>query len=575
MVLSFRTAGALVGILAACGSAGAQELRPDIITRTNELYDYDIVTNIVPGRTHLRLSNATANIGAGKLYLYGVLPDNGDGTQNVRQRIWLDSGTFYDRDAGTFIYHPEHNHIHVQDWAVYRLRAVTAEGGVGGIVVEGSKTSFCILDLIVHDSSLPGFGSTPEFSSCGSNVQGQSIGWADVYTKDLEGQNIDITGLPDGNYWLESEADPLDHILEADETNNIARIGITVGNPGPINPDPYEPNDQMSELNSRVVGAPNSPVLGPCGPSKAILNLTIHASGNDDLFRFYMPALGQTGDEVRIDFANRAGDLDMELLNATGTVVATSISTRNYERISLQGRAAGWYNVRVYGYLGAMSPDYSLTINPSQNGTPTITVLNPPAGDTLVAQDRSYTTTWQANDPESNLTWVDVYVNTSPALNGNEIRFLSSQNTPGAQGFYNINLGTLPLNTYYVYTRITDGGTTGGDWSAGTFTVAPVTGVEEEIDALAWRLLPTAPNPFNPNTLLRLQVGHESRVSWRIYDVRGALVRTLENGPLAAGVHARRWNGLDDRGRAVASGIYYMIVKAGGYTGRQKLTLLR
>src|SRR2546428_14147656 len=62
MVLSFRTAGALVGILAACGSAGAQELRPDIITRTNELYDHDIVTNIVPGRTHLRLSNATANI---------------------------------------------------------------------------------------------------------------------------------------------------------------------------------------------------------------------------------------------------------------------------------------------------------------------------------------------------------------------------------------------------------------------------------------------------------------------------------------------------------------------------------
>ena len=551
------------------------DLIPDILTRTNELYDYDIVTNIVPGRTHLRLSNATANMGQGKLHLYGVFPDNGDGTQDVRQRIWRSDGTHFDRDAGAFVYHPGHSHIHFNDWAVYRLRAVTSGGGVGGIVAEGVKTSFCILDVIVHDATLPGFPTSPQFLSCGSSMQGLSVGWADIYTKDLEGQNLDITGLAAGQYWLESTADPLDRVLETDETNNVARVLVTIGNPGTITPDLYEPNDQISDLNSRAVGGPNSPVLGPCGPLKVTSGLTIHASGNDDYFRFYMPALGGDGDEVRIDFPHSLGNLELALLDTLGAVLEVSSSTQSFERISLQDYPAGWYDVRVYGSGGATSPGYALTINPSQNGAPSITVSNPPAGNTRVPEIHTYTTTWTASDPEGNQTWVDVFLNTSPVLDGNEIFLPSSQSTAGAQGFYVINPAGLPEATYYVYTRITDGGTIAGDWSAGNITIVPVTGAKESPVAVPWRLLPTVPNPFNPHTLVRFQMPRESRVSWRIHDARGALVRTLVNGTLPAGVNARTWDGRDDRGREVASGTYYMIVEADRYTGRQKITLLR
>ena len=551
------------------------ELRPDILTRINELYDHDIVTNIEPGRTHLRLANATANIGVSKLHVYGVLPANVDGTQDVRQRVWRSDGTFFDRDAGAFVYHSAHSHVHVQDWAVYRLRAVAADGGVGDVLVEGSKTSFCILDLIVHDNSLPGFPASPTYVSCGSIIQGLSVGWADVYTKNLEGQNLDITDVPAGEYWLESEADPLNHFLESDETNNIARIPITIGSPGAINPDAYEPNNNLSDLNSRPVGGPNSPVLGPCGPLKVLTGLTTHASGNDDYFRFYMPASGANADEVRIDYPYAFGNLELALLDAAGTVLELSSSTRSFEKISLKDRPAGWYNVLVFGLSGATSPGYALTINPSQNGSPTVTVLHPPAGNTYVSESGVYTTTWAANDPEGNQTWVDVYVNTSPMLDGNEIFLPSSQNTPGTQGFYVINPAGLPLGTYYVYTKITDGGTTSGDWSTGTFTILPVTGVDKGAVSAAWRLLPTVPNPFNPHTLVRLQVQHEAKVSWRIFDTRGALVRTLVNGALPAGLQTRTWDGRDDRGRAVASGVYYMMVEADGYTGRQKVTLLR
>ena len=552
-----------------------QDLVPDILVRTNELYDYDIVTNIVPGHTHLRLSNATANIGLGKLYLYGVLPDNGDGTQDVKQRIWRTDGTHFDLDAGAFIYHREHQHIHFEDWAIYRLRNVTADGGVGSVVVEGAKTSFCILDGLVHDSSLPGFEPSPDFVTCGATVQGLSVGWADIYDKHLEGQNLDITSVPPGQYWLESEVDPLDHVLEKDETNNVARIQITIGNTGSINPDAYEPNNQISDLAGRPPGGPNSPNLGPCGPLKVVSGLTVHATGNDDYYKFYMPTYGGPDDEARIDFPVALGDLDLALYDSTGTLVRTSSGGQSFELVGFWGSPPGWYYLRVYGLAGATNPSYALTIDPPANGTPSITVTDPPAGNIRVPEIGSYTAKWTSSDPDGNQTWVDILLNRTPALNGNEIFLPSSQATPGTQGFFVINPASIPEDTYYVYARITDGGTVAGDWSTGTITIVPVTGVPKGAPPAAWRLLPAAPNPFNPHTALAIQVPVDSRISWRIHDARGTLVRTIEDGTLQAGTYTRTWDGRDDRGHYVASGTYYMVVEGKGYRGRQKVTLLR
>lgn len=551
-------------------------LLPDLSTRANELYDHDIVTNLEPGRTHLRFSNSTPNTGAGKLYLYGVLPPNGDGTQDVRQRIWREDGSFYDQDAGVFVYHAEHGHIHVEGWAEYRLRYVTPGDGVGDIVIGGQKTSFCIIDLAVHDDTLPGFLPMGEFHDCDSSVQGLSIGWTDVYGKTLAGQNIDVTDIPDGVYWLESEVDPTNSIVEVDETNNTARIKVTIGTPQGINADPYEPNDSTADLDARQVGAPNSPALGPCGPTTSISSLNVHSTGNDDYFRFYMPAVGGPGDHARIDFSHVDGNLDLELLDANGLQVGLSTTEDNFEEISLEGLAAGWYDARIFGAGGAIQPDYSLTIDPSQNASPTINVVDPPLGDTQVGHGyETYTTTWTSSDPEGNETWVTVYVNTMPLLDGNEILLPTSENTPGDQGLFVINTAYLNEATYYVYLEITDGGTVAGDWSEGTITLFDPTTVPDLGDAHPSRLLPNVPNPFNPWTIVRLQLRRESRVDWRIYDVRGQLVKTLETGPLSAGLHERRWDGTDERGRPVASGVYFNAVRAPGFVDRQKLVLLK
>ena len=184
---------------------------PDIIVRQSDLLDNDI--RVSGGRTLLRLSNGTANAGTGPLYLYGATPGNEDGTQDVRQRVFREDGSYFERVAGTFVYHPEHNHIHFEEWAQYRLRRVTGEDGVGDVVAAGQKTSFCILDLGVYDRSLPDYVSGGFFRTCSSTTQGLSVGWIDVYSKSLPGQNIDITDVPDGHYWLESEVDPNNNCL--------------------------------------------------------------------------------------------------------------------------------------------------------------------------------------------------------------------------------------------------------------------------------------------------------------------------------------------------------------------------
>ena len=72
------------------------------------------------------------------------------------------------------------------------------------------------------------------------------------------------------------------------------------------------------------------------------------------------------------------------------------------------------------------------------------------------------------------------------------------------------------------------------------------------------RLLPNAPNPFNPSTRLMFELAVPATVELKVYDARGALVRSLGVGALPAGVHHAVWNGTDDAGRQVASGVYHV-----------------
>ena len=139
----------------------------------------------------------------------------------MNQRLFRDDGSHDNRPSGRFTFHPGHNHVHLDGWAIYRLRAVLPEGGVGEVLRESAKTSFCLLDSAPHDPTLPGYLPFRTYRTCGELYQGISVGRADIYGRDLIGRNIDVAGLPSGSYWLESEVDHEDHILELNEDNNL------------------------------------------------------------------------------------------------------------------------------------------------------------------------------------------------------------------------------------------------------------------------------------------------------------------------------------------------------------------
>jgi subtilisin family serine protease len=88
--------------------------------------------------------------------------------------------------------------------------------------------------------------------------------------------------------------------------------------------------------------------------------------------------------------------------------------------------------------------------------------------------------------------------------------------------------------------------------------------------------LAAAPNPFNPRTTLRLELSRARDARLEIVDLRGRLVRTLIRGErLAAGVHARGWDGRGDDGRALPSGLYLARAVLDGRVTTAKLTLTR
>ena len=92
------------------------------------------------------------------------------------------------------------------------------------------------------------------------------------------------------------------------------------------------------------------------------------------------------------------------------------------------------------------------------------------------------------------------------------------------------------------------------------------------------KLLPNYPNPFNPETWIPYQLSEPAEVTLRIYAVNGILVRTLALGLMPAGIYQSRsraayWDGRNDVGEPVASGLYFYTLTAGEFTTTRKMLI--
>lgn len=90
-----------------------------------------------------------------------------------------------------------------------------------------------------------------------------------------------------------------------------------------------------------------------------------------------------------------------------------------------------------------------------------------------------------------------------------------------------------------------------------------------------YQLYPNYPNPFNPDTRIRLDIPATSSGKLEIYDLQGRLVRTLWNGTLSAGRYQYNWNSRDEHGGSVASGLYFCRFSSTAYTATQKMMLIK
>lgn len=185
----------------------------------------DVTQGTNSGQEVLRFSTWTVNIGDGPLELHATVT-HPDGSQDVEQWIYDSDGTHTTRLAGTFAV--VNGRLRFTDSADYFLKEVTPGNGVGGIVAANQKVSYCIVDSQKYTTQPPGTPAMAQYTTCGP-IMGVSVGWADIYPSSFTTtQIVPLAGVSDGTYWLENTGDPLNRLLESDETNNTSRVQVTI-----------------------------------------------------------------------------------------------------------------------------------------------------------------------------------------------------------------------------------------------------------------------------------------------------------------------------------------------------------
>ena len=212
---------AMTFIVVPATSAQVTELRPNL--KPFPAFDLSLVPNFTTGGSEIRFSTRSWNNGTGPLELRAGQADSTG--QQVDQRVYNSDGSHQDYFVGKFVWHPEHNHFHFENYAIYYLEPINAPGGS---IKSGTKTTFCVMDTNKVNGTLPGAPLNAVYATCGSTIQGMSVGWADTYGWTLPGQSVDFTGNPTGDYCLSIMIDPKTRLVESNEDDNVSQTLLHV-----------------------------------------------------------------------------------------------------------------------------------------------------------------------------------------------------------------------------------------------------------------------------------------------------------------------------------------------------------
>lgn len=201
-------------------------------------------------REILRFSNGIMNTGDGDWRMRPEFP-LGDTSQTqgaIQEVLDAEGNIVLEETVSEFEYHETHHHWHINGVALFEIRVGSPDGPiVGGNSI---KTTFCLIDWYKPGDNSPTTERT--YFDCFGDHQGISPGWVDQYHQATDGQELDITGVPVGKYYLVSTANFDKVFLEADMENNTAWVGFNLS--------------RDSKGNSKIEIAEHSPCNGAlCG----------------------------------------------------------------------------------------------------------------------------------------------------------------------------------------------------------------------------------------------------------------------------------------------------------------------
>lgn len=445
--------------------------------------------------------------------------------------------------------------------------ALNSSGAVGGGVYAdstwGSMTS-CTFD---DNSGTYAGGNVFVSAAAATDVRGNLVTFAEV--NGFEASGIANITFRYNNCFGNT---PADVVGFTPDTTNVARDPQYVDAAGlDFHPgvhsgaidagDPLASDPDGSRADQGAFGGPGALFAAP----SYVQNLIATASGDTTVGLTWDGRLPGGLDYYAI-YADTVPDFVPGPDNFIGTTAAANSSFQHhpvagclYYRVNLvdlAGYASGYSNV-----------DGACTAGPDVT-PPTVTVTYPVGGETFAPGD-TIDISWTAED-DRQVDSVSVWY----SADGGAGWLLIAGSEPN-DGLYRWEAPGTASDSCLVRVVAWDPAMhTGSDESDSLFTIQSVTG--DETPALAYALSQNFPNPFNPVTTISYQVAAGGgMVSLRIFDVSGRLVRTLVDDRQPEGSRSVVWNGTNDRGAPVASGIYFYSMRAPGFSETRKMVLLR
>ena len=228
-VLALAAAAAVVALLVAYAppAGAATDRMPDL----RMAHPKGLQIQNTDGRKLLRFDSIVVNVGAGPFELHGARAAGSSSDMTTQQRIFDDAGGSRDVSTPATMYFggDGHYHWHVRDLEDFELVRLDS----GKLVGTGAKHGFCFFDNYPYGSGAPAH-YTPSTGACGGGISatqtrmGLSVGWGDIYGRNLPDQYIDITGITSGKYRLQATADADNWFLETNNANNFSWIEIQI-----------------------------------------------------------------------------------------------------------------------------------------------------------------------------------------------------------------------------------------------------------------------------------------------------------------------------------------------------------